>query len=88
MGEEVAEAAEGEAAVGLGDSASWPCRFVGAWARTTAKPWASCKATREEFLSGGKGSEAVRQRLQNLVKYPSECCQSVADLPELWFWGW
>lgn len=63
MGEEVAEVVEGEAAVGRGDSASWLRRFVGAWERTTAKPWASYKVTREEFLSGRKGNEAVRQTL-------------------------
>lgn len=59
----MAEAVEGEAAAGQEDSASWPCRFAGPWARSTARPWASCKATREEFLSGGKGEEAFRQIL-------------------------
>lgn len=63
MVEEAAEAVEGEAVAGRGYSASWRCRFAGAWARTTAKPWASCKATHEEFLSGGEGEEAVRLKL-------------------------
>lgn len=43
-------AAEVEAEVEREDSAFWQR----VWARTTARPWASCKVTSEEFLSGAK----------------------------------
>lgn len=60
---EVAGEVVGEEAAGQVDSASWPCRFVAVWARTTEKPWASCKVTLEEFLSSGNSEEAVRHKL-------------------------
>lgn len=56
---------EGEAEVEREDSAFW--RRV--WARTTARPWVSCKVTSEEFLSGdGAKNTAEQDQSKNLSR--------------------